>query len=73
MNLNDNLTRAVLGTISLIALVAIGILAFFLGDKLTTSQMNLLVMIVTILSAKSGAVFSYFFDGSADKQPKPNV
>lgn len=66
-------TRARLAYITVIALVAAGGLAFFVGDRLNGTQISLLTMLITQIANKASAAFGFFFDGTADKRPADAV
>jgi hypothetical protein len=58
-----------LAMVALLGLIAAGGLAFFFGKDLNAIQVGLLTLIVTGLSGKSHAAFSWFFDGVPEDDP----
>lgn len=62
-----DLTRSRLAYMALAALIVFGLMAFFLGDKLNSTQIALLANIITMVGSKAQSAFAYMFDGIAGK------
>lgn len=68
-----NCTRAWLATLALLALVAFGVMAFFLGATLNPAQIAILAGIVGAISKDVSGAFAYFFDGVPKKTEPPTT
>lgn len=66
-------SRANLAYLTLAAVVAFGFLAFFFGDKLSSSQLVLLTSIVMGVIGELKAAYAYIFDGVAGQGKKDDA
>lgn len=67
-----NCTRGWLAVLSLLAMVAFGVLVIVIGASLNPTQIAILSSIVALIGGDVKAAFAYFFDGTPTK-PDPST
>lgn len=65
-----NYTRAALALLALLSLVGFGIVAFWMGDKLSSNALQLITTIVVLVGGALKSADGFFFDG-VPKQETP--